>query len=98
LIENPDIVKSLSEIKLDNQKIIGFALETNNAKENAISKLKNKNLDCIILNSPSPNTGFASTTNKVNMFNKNGDEFESNLESKQEIANIIVNKLHDWIF
>ena len=97
-IENPDIVKSLSEIKLDKQKIIGFALETNNAKENAISKLKNKNLDCIILNSPSPNTGFASTTNKVNMFNKNGDEFESNLESKQEIANIIVNKLHDWIF
>lgn len=97
-IENPDIVKSLSEIKLDKQKIIGFALETNNVKENAISKLKNKNLDCIILNSPSENTGFGSQTNKVNMFNKNGDEFESNLESKQEIANIIVNKLHDWIF
>ena len=97
-IENPDIVKSLSERKTRSQRIIGFALETNNPKENAIKKLNTKKLDCIILNKPSSKTGFASATNQVIMINKNGDEFETNLESKQEIANIIVNKLHDWIF
>ncbi len=96
--ENPDIVKSLSERKTKSQRIIGFALETNNSKENAIKKLNNKKLDCIILNNPSSKTGFASETNQVIMINKNGDEIETNLESKQEIANIIVNKLHDWIF
>ncbi|MCX7917266.1 MAG: phosphopantothenoylcysteine decarboxylase [bacterium] len=50
LIPNPDILKNVSKIKKKNQKIVGFALETENIIENAIRKLKEKKLDLIIAN------------------------------------------------
>ncbi|MCM8767186.1 MAG: phosphopantothenoylcysteine decarboxylase [Candidatus Omnitrophica bacterium] len=52
LIPNPDILKNVSNIKKENQKIIGFALETDNILKNAIKKLKEKKIDLIIGNTP----------------------------------------------
>lgn len=52
LVPNPDILKSVSKIKKENQKIVGFALETDNIIENAKKKLKEKKLDLIIGNTP----------------------------------------------
>ncbi|MFN4227707.1 MAG: phosphopantothenoylcysteine decarboxylase [Candidatus Ratteibacteria bacterium] len=52
LVPNPDILKSVSKIKKENQKIVGFALETDNILENAKKKLKEKKLDLIIGNTP----------------------------------------------
>jgi len=52
LVPNPDILKSVAEIKKENQKIIGFALETKNIVKNAEKKLKEKKLDLIIGNTP----------------------------------------------
>ncbi len=52
LIPNPDILKNVSNIKKENQKIIGFALETDNILKNAIKKLKEKKVDLIIGNTP----------------------------------------------
>jgi len=50
LAQNPDILSELAK-KKKHQWLIGFALETDNELNNAIEKLKNKNLDAIILNS-----------------------------------------------
>ncbi len=47
--ENPDVLKELSKIK-GNTKFIGFALEDKFDIEAAYKKLKDKNLDLIILN------------------------------------------------
>lgn len=51
LTKTVDILQYLGSKKRNEQFLAGFALETNNEKENAIVKLKNKNADCIILNS-----------------------------------------------
>ena len=52
LIPNPDILKEVSRIKKDNQIVIGFALETDDIKRNALKKLKEKKLDLIVANTP----------------------------------------------
>jgi phosphopantothenoylcysteine decarboxylase/phosphopantothenate--cysteine ligase len=52
LVPNPDILKSVAKIKKKNQKIVGFALETENIIKNAEKKLKEKKLDLIIGNTP----------------------------------------------
>ena len=66
LIKNKDILKSLASKKTKGQKIIGFSLETENELKNATKKLKNKNLDAIILNSLNDEgAGFNLPTNKI---------------------------------
>ena len=77
---------------------MGFALETNNEKENALQKLELKNADMIVLNSlRDANAGFGFNTNKVTIFNRKGNEFEFHLSSHKEIAeqilNLIINEL-----
>ena len=58
---------SLGAIKT-NQLLVGFALETNNEVDNAIKKLKSKNLDLIVLNSLNDvGAGFGGDTNKVTL-------------------------------
>ncbi|HOM26537.1 MAG TPA: phosphopantothenoylcysteine decarboxylase [bacterium] len=52
LIPNPDILKSVAKIKKESQKVVGFALETENIIKNAEKKLKEKKLDLIIGNTP----------------------------------------------
>jgi len=52
LIPNPDILKSVAKIKKESQKVVGFALETEDIIKNAEKKLKEKKLDLIIGNTP----------------------------------------------
>ena len=52
LVENPDILKSLAA-KKGRRRVVGFALEVQNARENALKKYQRKNLDYIVLNGPS---------------------------------------------
>src|ERR1035437_3619247 len=66
LVPNKDIAAALGKIKKSNQKLIGFALETNDGVENAIRKIQSKNLDMIVLNQiGEKGVGFKSDTNKV---------------------------------
>ena len=51
MVKNIDIISELSKLKKPNQKVIGFALETENEIVNAKNKLEKKQLDAIILNS-----------------------------------------------
>ena len=98
LVKNPDILKNLSLNKSNNQFCIGFALETNNQEEYARKKLKEKNLDAIILNSPSKHTGFQSDTNQIKIIDKNGNVVESTTQSKEQIAVFMLDILNSWIF
>ena len=86
-----DILYSLGQIKQPHQFIVGFALETNNEKQNALVKLKHKNADCIVLNSlKDNNAGFGFDTNKITILDKSGEEIVYNLKSKKEVATDIV--------
>ena len=51
LKETADIAKALGQSKRPDQKLIGFALETQHEIENALHKMERKNLDAIVLNS-----------------------------------------------
>lgn len=94
LIKTKDILKSLGEKKKTGQVLIGFALETNNEKENALQKLKRKNADMIVLNSLNDaGAGFGHNTNKITIFEKGGQEFNFDNKSKTEVAKDIVDTM-----
>jgi phosphopantothenoylcysteine decarboxylase/phosphopantothenate--cysteine ligase len=90
LSHTQDILQYLGTQKRPGQFIAGFALETNNEKENAVQKLKNKNLDCIILNSlQDKGAGFDLDTNKISIIDHDAVS-TFGLMSKKETANRIV--------
>lgn len=81
------------EIKKVNQKIIGFAAETENVLENANKKLVKKNADYIIANDVSKKMqGFNVDTNIITVIGKNKQK-EYPILSKNEVANIILDLL-----
>ena len=93
LVENPDILKTLSEAKKQGQYYIGFALETDNLIANAKAKRLKKGCDFIIANSPSTEgTGFAYDTNKVSII---GDNYQCDipLMAKEDLAKEIITQL-----
>ena len=85
-IKNVDIAHEFGKVKMPNQKSVGFALETNDILENARTKLKKKNFDLIVVNSPNENEGFGYDTNKIAILNKDLILTEFPLKSKQEVA------------
>ena len=94
LKKTKDILKSLGEKKSPKQVLVGFALETNNEDEYALSKLKNKNADMVVMNSLSDKgAGFGTDTNKISIFDKSGKEFNYPLKSKKEVAKNIVDTI-----
>lgn len=91
LIPTHDIARALGAIKHDDQKLIGFALETDHELEHATDKLKRKNLDFIVLNSlRTPGAGFTCDTNKVTLLFADGTQKDFPLKSKAEVADDIV--------
>lgn len=94
LIPTTDILAGLGQTKQKHQILVGFALETENETVNALSKLQNKNLDLIVLNSLNDQgAGFGTNTNKVSMFAKNGLVNETGLLPKTEIAAVIADTI-----
>jgi phosphopantothenoylcysteine decarboxylase/phosphopantothenate--cysteine ligase len=91
LTKTKDILYAIGQNKKPSQFLVGFALETNNERENALQKLKAKNADCIILNSLNDEkAGFGYDTNKITLLDKSGEAIEFDLKSKKEVANDIV--------
>ncbi len=91
-----DIAGTLGKLKARNQISVGFALETDNAKDNAIRKLESKNLDMIVLNSlQDKGAGFRYDTNKITIVKRNGELTEFPLKSKSEVALDILSKLEE---
>lgn len=97
LVKNKDILFSLGEMKKE-QFLVGFALETENEVENAIGKLKRKNLDAIVLNSLNDSgAGFGKLTNKISFIDKNLDIKTFELKTKAEVALDILNEIKNRI-
>jgi len=93
LEKTKDILASLGKIK-QKQLLVGFALETNNELENAIAKLKKKNLDLIVLNSLNDDgAGFGGETNKVTIIDKNENSINYSLKSKAEVAKDVMQEI-----
>ncbi len=89
-----DILKTLAERKHRGQLLVGFALETENAEENALRKLLDKNLDLIVLNSlQDKGAGFGNATNRVTFIDRNNKMTKFELKPKSQVAADIVNYL-----
>lgn len=88
-----DIAKELGLKKRDNQKLIGFALETDNEETNAKAKLKKKNFDFIVLNSTrNKGTTFRTDDNQIKIITSTEvKEFEK--KNKAEVARDIIDEL-----
>lgn len=95
LEKNVDIAFEFGKVKRQNQKSIGFALETNNIHENAIGKLKKKNFDLVVMNSPKVNEGFGYDTNKVSIIGKDLTLHAFALKDKKEVALDIISNIKE---
>jgi len=94
LTRTKDILKTLGAVKTKDQILVGFALETNNGKENALKKLQSKNADMIVLNSlQDAGAGFGHDTNKITIFDKTGKSYPFAIKSKKDVAIDIVNTI-----
>lgn len=92
-----DIAAELGTIK-NGRLLVGFALETDNEQQNAIRKLEVKNLDFIVLNSLNDKgAGFQTDTNKVTIIENNNNITEHPLRSKREVAEVICDKISEYI-
>ncbi|MCW3463293.1 bifunctional phosphopantothenoylcysteine decarboxylase/phosphopantothenate--cysteine ligase CoaBC [Chitinophaga nivalis] len=94
LEKTTDILRTLGDTKGPQQLLVGFSLETNNEKEYALKKLREKHLDLIVMNSlADAGAGFNYDTNKVTLFDRNGQERSFPLKSKQAVAQDIVSAI-----
>lgn len=89
-----DILKWMGVEKKE-QFLVGFALETENEEENAKNKLKNKNLDLIVLNSLNDKgAGFKGLTNKVSLINHKLEIKSFDLKTKSKVAQDIFDEIN----
>lgn len=87
---NPDILKALGEKKGDTL-LVGFAVESHDLVNNALDKLKRKNLDLIVANEAAE--GFAKETNRAVIIRRDGTLRTTSLMSKEELAWVILDEV-----
>ena len=98
LVKTEDILKSVGNVRTDNQTVVGFALETENGLENAKKKLHTKNIDLIVLNEMNESgVGFKTKTNKVSIITKDDNVTTYDLKPKNEVALDILNAIYQYI-
>lgn len=95
LVPNEDIAASLGRKKRSNQRLVGFALETDDALAHATRKMEEKNLDLCVLNSlEDKGAGFGTTTNVATLVTHGDKQItKRSLESKESLADAIANWL-----
>ena len=89
LIETDDVLAQLGQLR-DHHWVVGFALEAENARENALQKLRAKNCDVVVLNSPQ---AIGSATNEVQLLGPSGDTLAEWSGEKSVIATHLI----QWI-
>ena len=71
----PDVLRESRDVRSDGLVVVGFALETERAREHARRKLESKGLDLIVLNEAgAPGAGFEVETNQVVLIDADGGE------------------------
>ncbi|MDZ7860677.1 MAG: bifunctional phosphopantothenoylcysteine decarboxylase/phosphopantothenate--cysteine ligase CoaBC [Candidatus Krumholzibacteriota bacterium] len=93
LKKTDDILALAGKRKSENQRVIGFALESSGGERKAMRKLKDKNCDFIVLNMIGEKSGFSVPTNKITLFDKSGKLLSTPVVSKEEAAGIILKEL-----
>lgn len=89
-----DIAAEMGKLKKEGQLLVGFALETNDETQHAERKLKNKNLDFIVLNKlEETNQVFGSDFNRITIIDKNLVTTPFEKKSKDAVASDIVEKI-----
>ena len=97
LKKTKDVLAWIGENKKVNQKLVGFALETENEEANAFGKLERKNLDIIVLNSlKDMGAGFQHDSNKVTIIDRNNKVTSFELKSKQDVAIDILDAIETY--
>ena len=92
LVENPDILAEVGKLK-KKRVTVGFALETENLENNALKKLKNKNLDIIVANRLTPKRGvFGDNALDVVIIDRFGNRTRVFNKRKSKLAKIILDK------
>lgn len=87
MVKNVDIAYEFGKIKQPHQFSVGFALETNDEQAHAVSKLRKKNFDMVVLNSMNDaQAGFGYNTNKITIIKNDLSAAEFSLKSKTEVA------------
>ena len=89
LIETDDVLAQLGSQR-EHRWVVGFALEAENARENALQKLRAKNCDVVLLNHPS---AIGSETNEVQLLGQQGETVEEWSGTKSDIARSLI----EWI-
>lgn len=97
LVPTQDIAAALGRIKKESQKLVGFALETNDEEQHAQDKMKRKNFDFIVLNSLNDKgAGFRCDTNKITIIDSRSIT-PYPLKDKREVARDIIDRLvREW--
>ncbi len=91
LVPTIDTLAELGKIKRKDQVLVGFALETENEIENAKLKIKNKNLDLIVLNSlNAKNAAFRTNINKITIIDRYNKISKFELKEKSDVAKDIL--------
>jgi phosphopantothenoylcysteine decarboxylase / phosphopantothenate---cysteine ligase len=97
LEKNPDILWELGQ-KKQHQILVGFAAETQSLLENAREKLERKNLDMLVANDVTiAGAGFNTETNIVKLLLSGGAIEELPLLTKKEVAEIILDKIDEFL-
>lgn len=98
MVKNPDVLFTAGQNKSDEQWLVGFALETQNAIVNAKGKLQKKNLDLIVVNTlEDEGAGFGHDTNKITLLDKNNNSINFELTTKKEAAANILSYVTEHI-
>ena len=93
LIPTQDIAATIGKMKSEKQRLVVFALETNEEERNARKKLERKNADFIVLNSTrNPGTTFQSDDNQITIISKDRKKVYDK-KPKAEVARDIINEL-----
>lgn len=97
MVPTRDILASLGALKGEGQRLVGFALETQNGAEYAKGKLVKKNADAIVLNEMSKEgVGFHTKTNEVTVFLSDGTSKNYPLQSKEDLGGQLVQDFIHW--
>ncbi|HEX9886382.1 MAG TPA: bifunctional phosphopantothenoylcysteine decarboxylase/phosphopantothenate--cysteine ligase CoaBC [Longimicrobiales bacterium] len=90
---NPDVALDTRQLRRKKSVAVGFALETADLVENALSKLTAKGFDLIVANAVADDSGFESDTNRVTLVGPGGDREALPLLSKDAVAERILDRV-----
>lgn len=98
LVANPDIAATLGGMKREQQRLVVFALETNNEMDNAHKKMQSKHADMVVMNSlRNADTCFGSDNNQIAIVTAAGTtQFEK--KTKPQVASDIVDAVASIIY